>query len=356
MASKHYRFAINGAGRIGRCVFRAFYQYRSHFPNIELVAINDPHDANQLRHLLTYDSVHGRFDKSLTVNSDQSKLSVDGTEIALRASREPNSLDWGSLGVDVVVECTGRLKTRQACESHLQAGASKVLISAPSPDADATIVLGANESCYHPSQSVLSIGSCTTNALAPILQQIQQKNPIEHGFITTIHAYTNDQSLVDRHHSDLRRARAANLSIIPTKTGAAKAIGQVMPELSGRLQGYALRVPTANVSALELNLKLASSATTEEILTWFKPTLGPSGLPVLALTNEPLVSIDFNQHPASSVIDTTYLACESDHLKLLAWYDNEWAYALRLLDMMVLMQLRSNHPVQKTTLELACEN
>lgn len=330
-------FAINGQGRIGRALVRAYFQHKSHYPHLTLKAINDPHDPNALVHLLKYDSVHGCMQDSIHLQ-DPHTLIVNNTPIALYQSRDPKRLPWSSLGIHTVLECTGALKTKALASGHLDAGAEQVILSCPSSDADATVVLGANDHRIKTPAPILSIGSCTTNALAPILAYIDQDNPIQHGFMTTIHAYTNDQSLVDKHHSDLRRARAAQHSIIPTKTGAAKAIGQVLPHLEGKLQGYALRVPTSNVSALEITLTLEKPV---DQSLWIERLrkhcqLQPKG--VLSITEEPLVSVDFNQHPASAIIDLSTVQTYGYSLKLLAWYDNEWAYALRLLDTAALLQ------------------
>ena len=321
--------AINGAGRIGRLIARAYFAYPKLYPSLTLRAINDPHDPKALVHLLTYDSTHGRFQGPITLENN-STMTMHSTPIHLSQSRDPKCLPWQELGIDVVFECTGKLKTRALAAGHLEAGARQVILSCPSPDADATVVLGANDHNLSLQTPVLSIGSCTTNALAPLLACVDRHNPIKHGFMTTIHAYTSDQALLDRHHSDLRRARSAQFSIIPTKTGAANAIGQVLKHLDGKLQGYALRVPTANVSALEVQLTLENAIDREKLIEHLINSAKQS--PVLDITTEPLVSIDFNQNPASCIIDLSYLQCTDNTVKILAWYDNEWAYAARMLD------------------------
>ena len=326
------RVAITGAGRIGRAVFRAFYEYRSRFPHVQLVAMNDPHDFNTLVHLLRYDSVHGVLPFDIRLNESKHTLQIGQEHVRLFASREPSQLPWADLQIDCVLECTGRFKDYAGLGQHVTAGAKRVVLSAPAKgDLDATVVFGANDSILHTRHKILSIGSCTTNALAPVLKVIQQVSPIEHCFFNTIHAYTKDQCLVDSHHSDLRRARAAGQSIIPTKTGAAKTISSVLPELDGRVQGYAVRVPTANVSLLDMVVKLSSPVTEQEIHAVFSDVAKQS--PYIDVTNEPLVSCDFNHSPYSAVLDLSQTQVKDDSIRLVAWYDNEWAYAVRMLDM-----------------------
>lgn len=326
------RVAITGAGRIGRAVFRAFYEYRSRFPNVQLVAMNDPHDFNTLVHLLRYDSVHGVWPFDICLDQSGSALKIGKEHVNLLASREPLQLPWSDLQIDCVLECTGRFKDHVGLSQHIKAGAKHVVLSAPAKgDLDATVVFGANDSILNTRHKILSIGSCTTNALAPVLKVIQRVSPIEHCFFNTIHAYTKDQCLVDSHHPDLRRARAAGQSLIPTKTGAAKTISSVMPELNGRVQGYAVRVPTANVSLLDMVVKLSRPVTELEIHAVFSDVAKQS--PYIDVTNEPLVSCDFNHSPYSAVLDLPQTQVMDDSIRLVAWYDNEWAYAMRMLDM-----------------------
>lgn len=347
ISNKKMRFAISGAGRIGRAVFRAFYQHRKQYPHLDLVALNDPHDFNTLLHLLRYDSVHGRFPFDMTLDLDQSLLNIDGEQLQLLASRQPETLPWNKLDVDTVLECSGVFKDCQGLGRHLTAGASRVVLSAPAKKpVDATVVLGANEETYRGDERILSIGSCTTNALAPTLKLLQAFSPIENCLFTTVHAYTKDQSLVDAHHADLRRARAAAQSIIPTKTGAAKAIGMVLPELSGCIEGYALRVPTANVSLLDMVVRFKEPITRQGLESFLSNATAQSAY--VAMTDEPLVSCDFNQHPASAVIDMQQTQVTGQYTaRIVAWYDNEWAYSCRMLDMAQMMAV-SEKKIAKT--------
>ncbi len=329
--SQKIRVVINGAGRIGRAVLRAFFDYPERYRDMTLVAINDPHDAEVLCHLLRYDSVHGKA--SFPITTSPGKLHCGDHTMDLVQTREIAALPWAALDVDVVLECTGRFKSRQDNQAHLDAGAKRVILSAPgAEDVTTTMVLGANEHDVDQQDAILSIGSCSTNALAPVLRVIQEHNAIASGFVTTVHAYTKDQSLVDSHHKDLRRARAAACSIIPTKTGAAKAIGKVLPVLAGKLDGYALRVPTANVSVLDISLSLSCATTGGEVNTWLTEAAKRDKLGFMAVTDEPLVSCDFNHHPASCVVDLLQTQIVGDMLKLVVWYDNEWGFANRMLD------------------------
>ena len=329
--SQKVKVAINGAGRIGRAVLRAFFEYADRYQDLELVAINDPHDAEVLCHLLRYDSVHGKA--PFSVSTSPGHLHCGDHTLALVQTRDLCALPWAELAVDVVLECTGRFKSYQDNQAHLDAGAKQVILSAPgAEDVETTMVLGANEEAIDPNCPILSVGSCSTNALAPVLRVIQEQNAIKSGFVTTVHAYTKDQSLVDAHHKDLRRARAAACSIIPTKTGAAKAIGKVLPVLAGKLDGYALRVPTANVSVLDISLSLSRTTTGVEVNTWLTGAAKRDRLGYMAVTEEPLVSCDFNHHPASCVVDLLQTQVVDDMLKLVAWYDNEWGFANRMLD------------------------
>ena len=323
--------AISGAGRIGRAVFRAFYQNRSQYPGLNLVSMNDPHDFSTLLHLLKYDSVHGPFCFPISLDSNPSRLHINGDDVFLQASRSPQDLPWRDLDVDCVLECSGRFKDRDSLSQHLSAGASKVILSSPSKGfLDNTVVLGANEDTLKQNHDVVSIGSCTTNALAPILKMVKSFATVNNCFFTTVHAYTKDQMLVDSHHRDLRRARAAAQSIIPTKTGASKAVSEVLPDLSGKVEGYALRVPTANVSLLDLVIEFnepMNQAVVESLIVDYV-----NSSPVLSVNTEPLVSCDFKQNPSSAVIDLPQIQANGRTLRLVAWYDNEWAYALRMLD------------------------
>jgi glyceraldehyde 3-phosphate dehydrogenase len=324
--------AINGAGRIGRAVFRAYFEHRSRFPHCRLVAMNDPHDFSTLRHLLRYDSVHGKAPFDIQLSREPDALLVNGESVRLYASRDPAMLPWASHSIDCVLECTGRFKDRAGLTQHLHAGAQRVILSAPAKDAlDSTIVLGANDADLEGSHQLISIGSCTTNALAPILRIAQQFQPVERCFFTTVHAYTKDQSLVDSHHSDLRRARSAQMSIIPTRTGAAKTLAQVLPSLSGKVEGYALRVPTANVSLIDAVIEFPKSVSLQSFCDYLKDAVKSS--PYVSVTDEPLVSCDFNQDVHSAVIDLSQTQVNGHSVRVVAWYDNEWAYALRMLDM-----------------------
>ena len=332
-AMPQVRFAINGAGRIGRAVFRAFFEHRDCFPHCHLVAMNDPHDFKTLAHLLRYDSVHGKAPFPISLQDEKNQLVAGGTSVDLYASRDPLKLPWSELDVDCVLECTGRFKDQSSLRQHLTAGARRVILSAPAKGpVDATIVLGANDALMRAEHQIVSIGSCTTNALAPVLYAVQKLKPIERCFFTTIHAYTKDQSLVDTHHADLRRARAASQSMIPTKTGAAKAIDLVLPELAGKVTGYAIRVPTVNVSLLDMVIQFAEDVSFAKIDAHLRDAVAKT--PSLGLTDEPLVSCDFNQNPHSAVLDMSQTQVNGHTVRLVAWYDNEWAYAMRLLDVM----------------------
>lgn len=323
------KIAINGFGRIGRNIFRASHEnYAGEF---EIVAINDLADPKVLLHLLEHDSVHGKFHFSYELKDN--KLIVDGKEILLLQERDPKNLPWGQLGVDIVHECTGFFASKDKANSHLVAGAKKVLISAPAgSDVDATIVYGVNDNILTSKDTIVSNASCTTNCLAPLVLPLEQEFGIESGLMTTIHAYTSDQSLTDMAHSDLRRARAANLSMIPTKTGAAAAIKHVIPKLAGKLDGFALRVPTANVSVVDLTFESSKPATIESVNEVLRAASLGKLRGVLAINELPLVSIDFNHNPASSIADLTQTRVIGNTVKVLAWYDNEWGFANRMLD------------------------
>jgi glyceraldehyde 3-phosphate dehydrogenase len=321
------RIAINGFGRIGRNILRALYEndYRQ---QLQVVAINDLGDAATNAHLFRYDSVHGRFGGS--VSHDAESLTIEGDRIAITAFRDPAQLPWRDYGVDLVFECTGHFTRREQAAAHLAAGAGKVIISAPSPDADATVVFGVNHHILGPEHTIISNASCTTNCLAPVAQALHQTVGIESGLMTTIHAYTNDQNLSDVYHSDLYRARAATQSMIPTKTGAAAAIGLVIPELAGRLDGLAVRVPTINVSLVDFSFVAGRATRAEEINDIVRQAAEHS--PVLGYNTEKLVSVDFNHNPLSSVFDANHTRVLGRQVKVMAWYDNEWGFSNRMLD------------------------
>lgn len=321
------RIAINGFGRIGRNVLRALYtqNYRQH---LEVVAINDLGDSAINAHLLQYDSVHGHFAE--TVKVDGESLWVRDDKIAVSAIRNPAELPWKTHQVDVVLECTGLFTERDKAAAHLTAGARKVLISAPAKGADATLVFGVNEQVLTPDMQILSNASCTTNCLAPVAQVLHRELGIEQGLMTTIHAYTNDQNLSDVYHSDPYRARSATQSMIPTKTGAAEAVGLVLPELAGKLTGMAVRVPVINVSLVDLTLQLQRQTDAAEVNALLKAASEQS--PVLGYNTLPLVSCDFNHNPLSSIFDANHTKASGKLLKVMAWYDNEWGFSNRMLD------------------------
>ena len=325
------RIAINGYGRIGRCVLRALYE-GPHRGAMQIVAINDLGDTNSNAHLTRYDTAHGRF--GLAVAADGDALVVDGDRIRVLAERNPAQLPWAELGVDAVLECTGLFRTREKAGGHLEAGAKRVVISAPAgKDVDATVVYGVNHDVLRAHHTLVSNASCTTNCLAPMAKVLHAAVGIEQGIMNTIHSYTNDQVLTDVFHKDLRRARSATQSMIPTKTGAAAAVGLVLPELNGRLDGFSVRVPTINVSLVDLTFRASRSTTAEEIDAAMQAAADGELQGVLAVNDEPLVSIDFNHCPYSSVYDrgmTKVLG--GDLVKVCSWYDNEWGFANRMLD------------------------
>ncbi|MFZ5626783.1 MAG: type I glyceraldehyde-3-phosphate dehydrogenase [Bacillota bacterium] len=323
------RVGINGFGRIGRNVFRAALNK----PEIEIVAINDLTDAKTLAHLLKYDSVHGILNAE--VQAGDGEIIVNGKAIKVYAEKDPANLPWGDLGVDIVVESTGRFTNREDAAKHLQAGAKKVIISAPAKNEDITIVMGVNQDKYDPANHhVVSNASCTTNCLAPFAKVIHEKFGIVRGLMTTVHSYTNDQQILDLPHKDLRRARAAAMSIIPTTTGAAKAVGLVLPELKGKLNGFAMRVPTPNVSVVDLVCELATEATADEINAALKAAAEGELKGILAYTEEPLVSRDFNGNSNSSIVDgLSTMVIDKKLAKIVSWYDNEWGYSCRVVDL-----------------------
>lgn len=326
------RIAINGYGRIGRNILRALHEAgRQH--EIQVVAINDLGDAQALAHLTQYDTTHGRFKSAVTVGAKGDSLIIDGHEISITQQRDPALLPWGALGIDVVLECTGLFAERHKAEKHLQAGAKKVLISAPAgADVDATIVFGVNDQVLKASDRIVSNASCTTNCLAPLVKPLHEKLGLISGLMTTIHSYTNDQVLTDVYHSDLRRARSATMSMIPTKTGAASAVGLVLPELKGKLDGMAVRVPTINVSVVDLSFIAGRKTSVEEVNQILQDAAAADVHKILRVNDLPLVSIDFNHNTASCVFDSTQTKVIDNLVKVMAWYDNEWGFSNRMLD------------------------
>ena len=325
------RVAINGYGRIGRNILRAHYEGgKKH--DIQIVAINDLGDAKINAHLTKYDTAHGPFPGQIAVDGDY--LVVNGDKIRVCAVRNPAELPWKELGVDVVLECTGLFTSKAKAGAHLTAGAKKVIISAPGDkDVDATIVFGVNHNTLKASHTVISNASCTTNCLAPMVKALNDRIGVVNGLMTTIHAYTNDQVLTDVYHTDLRRARSATMSMIPTKTGAAAAVGLVLPELNGKLDGFAMRVPTINVSIVDLAFVAKRATTVEEVNNAVKQASEAELKGILEYNKDPLVSVDFNHNPASSVFDSTLTkVSEGTLVKVCSWYDNEWGFSNRMLD------------------------
>jgi glyceraldehyde 3-phosphate dehydrogenase len=330
------RVGINGFGRIGRCVMRI----GATNPDIEFVAINDLTDSKTLAHLLKYDSVHGRFEGNVEATGDS--LRVGDRSVRVLSERDPAKLPWGELGADIVIESTGLFTKRADAAKHLAAGASKVVISAPATEPDATFAMGVNDDTYDPaSHHVVSNASCTTNCLAPVAKVLLQQFGLKRGWMTTTHAYTNDQRILDLPHSDLRRARAAAISMIPTSTGAARAVGLVLPELAGKLDGIAIRVPTFDVSVVDLVAELEHEVTADQVNEAFrKASEGPMA-GVLDVCDEPLVSIDFRGDPHSSIVDSANTKVLGGTLvKVLTWYDNEWGYANRIVDLVRMIAAR----------------
>jgi glyceraldehyde 3-phosphate dehydrogenase len=319
------RVAINGYGRIGRCILRSIFEYQRQ-GDFDIVAINDLSGIATTAHLTRYDSTHGRFPCDVSVDGDH--LVVDGHRIQVIAERNPSALPWKELNVDLVFECTGHFTQRSTAMQHITAGAKKVLISAPGKECDATIVYGVNHKTLQASDQIVSNASCTTNCLAPIVKPLNDAIGIEHGLLNTVHAYTKDQMLLDGSHSDLHRARAAAHSIIPTKTGAASAVGLVLPELAGKLDGFAMRVPTLNVSVIDFTFIAKRATTVDEIHGIMRQAKSD----ILHINDEPLVSIDFNHYPASAIFDTTQTKVLGHLVKIVAWYDNEWGFSNRMLD------------------------
>ena len=325
------RVAINGFGRIGRNVLRSAKQAGR--TDIDFVAVNDLTDAATLAHLLRYDSVHGRYPGTVEVSGDG--LIVDGDEIRVVSERDPAKLPWADLGIDIVVEATGLFTKRDAAAKHLSAGARKVIITAPAKEEDVTIVLGVNEDSYDPDKhDVISNASCTTNCLAPVVKVLSDRFGFRHGLMTTIHSYTNDQNILDLPHKDLRRARAAAMSMIPTTTGAAKATGLVLPEVKGRIDGMAIRVPTPDVSIVDLVAEVEKETTAEEVNAAFREVAAGAMNGILGVSDEPLVSIDYTSNPLSSIVDTLSTSVMQGRMvKVLSWYDNEWGYSSRVVDL-----------------------
>ncbi|WP_019919524.1 type I glyceraldehyde-3-phosphate dehydrogenase [Methyloversatilis discipulorum] len=326
------KVAINGYGRIGRNVLRAHYEGGKRH-DIEIVAINDLGDPKTNAHLTQYDTAHGKFPGTVSVDGDY--MVVNGDKIRVLANRNPAELPWGELGVDVVMECTGFFTTKEKASAHLKGGAKKVIISAPGgKDVDATVVYGVNHGVLKATDTVISNASCTTNCLAPLAKPLNDKIGIDTGLMTTIHAFTNDQVLTDVYHEDLRRARSATQSMIPTKTGAAAAVGLVLPELNGKLDGFAMRVPTINVSVVDLTFTAKRATTVDEVNAILKAASEGELGGILGYNTLPLVSIDFNHDPRSSVFDSTQTRVSADGklVKVLSWYDNEWGFSNRMLD------------------------
>lgn len=325
------KVAINGYGRIGRNIVRALYE-AGRTSEIQIVAINDLGDANTNAHLTKYDSVHGKFPFDVSVDGDY--MIINGDKIKVFSERDPSKLPWGDLGVDVVHECTGLFTSKAKASAHITAGAKKVIISAPGgDDVDATIVYGVNHKTLKATDTVISNASCTTNCLAPLVKPLNDTIGVVHGLMTTIHSYTNDQVLTDVYHSDLRRARSATQSMIPTKTGAAAAVGLVLPELKGKLDGFAMRVPTINVSVVDLSFTAARSTSKAEIDEILKSASAGYLKGILDINELPLVSTDFNHNPASSIYEAPLTkVVDGVFVKVLSWYDNEWGFSNRMLD------------------------
>ena len=325
---------INGYGRIGRNVLRALYEARR-TSELRIVGVNDLGDAGTNAHLTRYDSAHGRFPGTVSVDGDF--MVVNGDRIRVLAEKDPARLPWGELGVDVVLECTGLFTTKEKAGAHLRGGARKVIISAPGgKDVDATIVYGVNHDVLKAGDTVISNASCTTNCLAPLIKVLHEGIGVVNGIMTTVHSYTNDQVLTDVYHTDLRRARSATMSMIPTKTGAAAAVGLVLPELNGKLDGYAVRVPTINVSLVDLTFNAARDTSREEINGLMKAAAEGGLRGILDYNEAPLVSVDFNHNPASSTYDASLTrVIERRLVKVIAWYDNEWGFSNRMLDAVI---------------------
>lgn len=338
------RVAINGYGRIGRNILRAHYESKRH-PDIQIVAINDLGDVETNAHLTRYDTTHGKFPGEVIVSGHD--LIINGDKIRVVAERDPKNLPWKELNIDIVFECTGFFTSKEKAAAHLAAGAKKVIISAPATGVDATIVYGVNHQILKPSDTVISNASCTTNCLAPLVKPLNDTIGVVAGLMNTVHSYTNDQALLDVYHTDLRRARSAPHSMIPTKTGAAAAVGLVLPELNGKLDGFAIRVPTINVSVVDLTFTAQRDTTVEEVNNIMKQAAADGPLKdILTINEESLVSVDFNHNPASSIFDLTQTKVIGNLVKVLSWYDNEWGFSNRMLDVakvFVMENNRANH-------------
>ncbi|AUS11030.1 type I glyceraldehyde-3-phosphate dehydrogenase [Bacillus subtilis] len=334
------KVAINGFGRIGRMVFRKAMLD----DQIQVVAINASYSAETLAHLIKYDTIHGRYDKEVVAGEDS--LIVNGKKVLLLNSRDPKQLPWREYDIDIVVEATGKFNSKDKAMGHIEAGAKKVILTAPGKNEDVTIVMGVNEDQFDAERHVIiSNASCTTNCLAPVVKVLDEEFGIESGLMTTVHAYTNDQKNIDNPHKDLRRARACGESIIPTTTGAAKALSLVLPHLKGKLHGLALRVPVPNVSLVDLVVDLKTDVTAEDVNEAFKRAAKTSMYGVLDYSDEPLVSTDYNTNPHSAVIDgLTTMVMEDRKVKVLAWYDNEWGYSCRVVDLIRHVAARMKHP------------
>ena len=335
------KVGINGFGRIGRAVLKNILK-DPECSNIEIRAINDLTDPATLAHLLKYDSVQGVYSQKITSNNEE--IAIDGKSIRIFSEKEPTKLPWKDQGVDFVIESTGFFTNREGAGKHLNAGAKKVIISAPSKNPDITLVLGVNQEAYLPEQhNIISNASCTTNCLAPVAKVLHDNFFIEKGLMTTIHSYTNDQRILDLPHSDLRRARAANVSMIPTTTGAAKAVALVLPEIAGRLDGMAIRVPTPNVSLIDLVVEVKKNTSNKEVNEVFKKAASEGLKNILRVEDNPLVSIDYNGDPYSSIVDGLSTKVMKDNMiKVLAWYDNEWGYSNRVKDLLKFIVSKNN--------------
>ena len=321
---------INGYGRIGRNILRALYESKDH-NELKIVAINDVGDNSVSAHLTMYDSAHGKFNKE--VKADENFMYVGNDKINITSERDPSKIDWSKYDVDVVYECTGKFNSKEQTEIHLKNGAKKVIISAPGKNVDATIVFGVNENILSKNHTIISNASCTTNCIAPVIKVLNDNIGIEHGLITTIHSFTNDQRLTDANHKDIRRARAATMSMIPTKTGAAKNVGLVIPELQGKLDGLAVRIPTVNVSVVDLVVRTKKSTSIEEVNEILLNSSKNEMKDIIEYNRIPLVSTDFNHNPSSSIYDSNLTKVMSEKLlKVYVWYDNEWGFSNRMLD------------------------
>ena len=323
---------INGYGRIGRNILRALYESESdNHKELKIVAINDVGDNSVSAHLTKYDSAHGKFNKEVT--ADSNFMYVDNDKINITSERDPSKINWGKYNVDVVFECTGKFNSKEGTEIHIKNGAKKVIISAPGKNVDATIVRGVNEGILSKKHTIISNASCTTNCIAPVIKVLNDAIGVEHGLITTIHSFTNDQRLTDANHTDIRRARAATLSMIPTKTGAAKNVGLVIPELEGKLDGLAVRIPTVNVSVVDLVVRTKKNTSMDEVNKILLDASKNEMKDIVAFNEIPLVSTDFNHNPASSIYDSNLTKVMDDRLvKVYVWYDNEWGFSNRMLD------------------------